>query len=336
MPTVLEQLRFCAKYPFTREAKEQAKNINLNDISYETVEQAHDYIEGLLKADAAFFRGKLGDINNSGENYLKREMMLFPLSKIIGGLAEGSVKRDYAGAEARKTHYFLQFEEDVGKIAAEFFHLEQNKIPFYEFLKYAPKGEEMKLVNSELSGGSVSVDGEALLKLIPQYVFRNIMETKIEKKSVPKIFIFFADELKRTKSKLGFDAADLKDFGKADILFFPPCVRKIVADLKSGEKVGHIPRFVLSTFFANANVPIDEAIKYFQSQPNFNEKKTRYYLEHSYGLKGGTKYSVPACVKMNSYGVCVRDSTCLWRHPLEYYSRKKGAVKKSADIKQGK
>jgi len=101
-------------------------------------------------------------------------------------------------------------------------------------------------------------------------------------------------------------------------------MRKIYRDLQSEEKVGHIPRFVFSTFLGGIKMPLDEAVGLFKNQSNFNEKKTRYYLEHSYGLKSNkTRYSVPACSKMESYGVCYKDSTCRWKHPMSYYAKVK-------------
>ena len=87
--------------------------------------------------------------------------------------------------------------------------------------------------------------------------------------------------------------------------------------------MAHQPRFVLATFLSSINMPVDKAVDLFREQPNFNEKKTRYYLEHALGNKGGTKYSAPACSKIESYGLCYKDATCRWKHPVTYYKKKK-------------
>lgn len=338
MPTELDKLRFCAKYPFTEEARKYLQNVNLNEISYDKVQYAYDYIVELTtKANDEFFKKQFTEIGRSQKEFLINEIMLYPISKIVAGIMGGSLKYKYAKTVAKKTYQFLQLEKETEstKIAKELFLFDGNKMHFTEFLKYSLNDEELKLAYFELSDGFVLLDDKTIRKLISQYAFRKAMED-IDKKKIPKEIIAYVEKIKTCTPIAAFNTKEIGEFGAEDTQFFPPCIRKILAELKSGEKVGHIPRFVLSTFFANANMPIEEATKYFQSQPNFNEKKTRYYLEHSYGLKGGTKYSVPACAKVSSYGLCARDTTCVWRHPLEYYSRKKGAVKKAVDVKQVK
>jgi DNA primase large subunit len=197
-------------------------------------------------------------------------------------------------------------------------------VPFQEYLNNMPEEKEYALVNLEIENGRIRLDKEKLAKLVSQYLYQSIVTAKIDKRDIKnKMFLYFVDEIKKDRRY-----AVPEDLGKVEFEAFPPCMRKIYHELQSEEKVSHMPRFVFSTFLASIKMPIEEAISLFKNQSNFNEKKTRYYLEHSYGLKSSkVKYSVPTCSKMDSYGVCYRDQTCKWNHPMTYYAKTKKARK---------
>jgi len=325
----LEDLRFCAKYPFTKEAKEYIGFLKLNldnvddaVLDYSSKRIADSYIDPMK-----YTREKLTQLQLSKEPYLVNEIISYPISKIIASLSESIIlKKKFAKAEAQKVHRFLQ-SEDIGTIeaiAGQFFRIEREKdhflVPFSEYLAYPSEEKQYSVVNLELDNGRVRLDKEMLAKLVSQYVYRSIMDTKVDKRDIKnKMFIFFADELKKDKKY-----TIPEDLGRVEFEAFPPCMRKIYQDLQNEPNVGHIPRFVFSTFLASIKMPIEEAITLFKNQTNFNENKTRYYLEHSYGLRSNkTKYSVPACSKMESYGVCYRDNACRWNHPMSYYAKTK-------------
>lgn len=325
----LEDLRFCAKYPFTKEAKEYLDflKINLDTLDDSMIEAGATRVTDSLGDSSKYARDRLEQISKAKEPYLMNELISYPVSKILVSLTEDrSLKKKFATAEAQKVYLFLQFEDDetLYGIAKQFFKVQKEKgaflVPFQEYLNNMPPEKEYALVNVEIDKGKVLLDKEKLAKLISQYVYNGILNTKIDKKDVKnKMFLFFVDELKKDRRY-----AIPEDLGKVEFEAFPPCMRKIYHDLQSEEKVGHMPRFVFSTFLAAIKMPIEEAINLFKNQPNFSEKKTRYYLEHSYGLKSSkTKYSVPACSKMESYGVCYRDDSCRWSHPMTYYAKMK-------------
>ena len=57
--------------------------------------------------------------------------------------------------------------------------------------------------------------------------------------------------------------------------------------------------------------PIDEIVMMYQNAPDFNEKITRYQVEHLAGLKGSrTKYSVPSCEKLLNENLCFATEEC--------------------------
>lgn len=104
---------------------------------------------------------------------------------------------------------------------------------------------------------------------------------------------------------------------------YPPCVRSLLKRLESGENLPHSARFFLATFMVNAGVPIDDVVAAFSRSPDFNERITRYQVEHIAGIKGGKRYSVPSCSKLEAQGLCARDETCNdIRSPMSYPGRR--------------
>ena len=58
----------------------------------------------------------------------------------------------------------------------------------------------------------------------------------------------------------------------------------------------------------------------FRNMPDFNEKITRYQVEHLAGLRGsGKRYRTYSCEKMKSLGLCKAD--CGTRSPIQAYYR---------------
>jgi len=325
----LEDLRFCARYPFTKEAKGYLDflKLDLDGLDDDLLEYSSKRVTDSLSDVHKYVREKFEQIKLAREPYLMKEIVSFPVSKVLVALTEDMlVKKKFARAESQRAYHFLQFEDDktLEGIAKQLFTFKKDGkaflIKFNEYLTYPAEDKDYSLVNLELDEGMIKLDKEKLAKLISQYVYHTTLRTKVDKRDIKnKMFFFFTEELKKDKRYVVPE-----ELGAVEMEAFPPCMRKIYRDLQSEDKVGHIPRFVFSTFLGGIKMPIEEAIALFKEQANFNEGKTRYYLEHSYGLKSNrTKYSVPACAKMESYGICYKDNTCRWKHPMTYYAKMK-------------
>ena len=101
---------------------------------------------------------------------------------------------------------------------------------------------------------------------------------------------------------------------------FPPCIREILLAARRGEHLSHHQRFALATFLLNIGAEIDYVVDVFRSMPDFNERITRYQVEHLAGLRGsGKKYRVYSCEKMRSLGLCKAE--CGTRTPVQAYYR---------------
>ncbi|BEP17679.1 DNA primase regulatory subunit PriL [Pyrofollis japonicus] len=99
---------------------------------------------------------------------------------------------------------------------------------------------------------------------------------------------------------------------------FPPCISDLVERARRGENLSHHERFALATFMLNIGADIETVVDLFRNMPDFNEKITRYQVEHLAGLRGsGKKYLVYSCEKMKTLGICKAE--CGTRSPLQAY-----------------
>jgi DNA primase large subunit len=72
-------------------------------------------------------------------------------------------------------------------------------------------------------------------------------------------------------------------------------------------------------------MPIENVIELFKNFSDFNERMTRYQVEHIAGERGSrTRYIPPKCDTLKTHGVCANPDTLCQkiRHPLSYYKKK--------------
>ena len=312
-----------AKYPFSDEAREHIQKLNIE------FGNIHDELDYALNRVRLLLDGEMK--GNSRESLSEADIISFPLAKIIVSLAEDPyLLRQYARAESRRAENLLSADtgENLERLASSFIGYEK-KGGFYviglaEYLNAIPENEESKLVNQKTEGGKVYLTPGALIGLVAEKLYRSILETRAKKKDFPRHFLAASGELREYKRTI----EEIK--GPVEFAAFPPCMRKIYQDLQTQPNVGHNARFVFSTFLGNINMGIEKALALFSKQENFNEKIARYHLEHAYGIRSGTKYSVPSCQKMAAYGLCYKDSTCKWPSPIFYYKNVSARQRRNA------
>ena len=115
----------------------------------------------------------------------------------------------------------------------------------------------------------------------------------------------------------------------------PPCVASLLEALRRGENLPHSARFALAAFMCSyllaMGKPVEEAVaeiaEMFKTAPDYDEKITRYQVEHICGLRGGMKrYTPPSCEWMRTNDLCV--ANCGVTHPMQYVYKKRKVVKK--------
>lgn len=321
-----KELEFSVKYPFSSATKSLAKWINFDfeNPDPRLLERAK---ERVIKGIESGCTTAMANTHN--EKILISEILSYPLAKIIVAKTKDKfLISKYAEAESRAFKNYLMHEssDNIGMLAQDFgFSIHDETIPFTDYLQYLPRDEKFKLVNAPLRDGKVRVSIDAITNLLPEKLKSQLEKDLSKPLDAPHLFETYASEVvKEVNRDKAFRTTE--NFGKVDVESFPPCIKALIADAQSGEPMAHQPRFILAAFLINIGMPIDQITELFSNTPNFNEKKTRYYIEYGMGKRGsGTKYSPPSCEKMVFYGLCrSKDALCSRvKHPLSYYSWKK-------------
>jgi DNA primase large subunit len=183
--------------------------------------------------------------------------------------------------------------------------------------------------------GRVFLDRETFIRVLEEAVYQYILKTfdSVEPVGIDSGLL---NESRRILEELGLTAGgqNLEEHPKeVREGAFPPCVKKVVERLRSGENISHPERFLLATFLINIGVDIDSIVDLFRNVPDFNERITRYQVEHLAGLRGGKKKYLPyGCDKLKSLGICPITDKCLGDNPLAvYYKNLKGALKEGSN-----
>ncbi|MCD6522387.1 MAG: DNA primase large subunit PriL [Candidatus Diapherotrites archaeon] len=321
-----EELQFCVKYPYSSRTKEIVRwlNFDLESLDPQVLERA------LQRAKEGIEIGVINpEVASRSQKILLVEILSYPVAKIIVSLTKDNyLINRYAHAEANTARRFLYRDDNgvVDGIATDVgINMHNRSVFFVDYLNNIPLQEQFKLVNAPLDKGRVTLTRESEIEMIAEVLRNNIIRDLKKRYDIPSIYSTYAKELKQGVSAEKAVISD-EDLGPVDASLFPPCIKALLSRARAGENMAHQPRFVLATFLTSINMPIDQIISVFRNMPNFNEKKTRYYIEYSAGKRGsGVKYSPPACEKMKYYGLCVNpDALCSKvKHPLSYYAAKK-------------
>ncbi len=249
----------------------------------------------------------------------KRMVLAYLFSKIAVSNLNEAMRQKFAVREARRYREMLESEStSFLKVLTSDFGINAKavndifKVDVVDYLKGAVKikAEEWKLINRRLKDGFVFLSKREFVRLLEEYLRDRLSE---------RIGIRM-DLGVRIEAK--FEEIDVRDIGiKAEC--YPPCMKKILSDLRNGLNVPHSARFAIATFLLNIGMSVDEVVEIFRTAPDFDEEKTRYQVEHIAGQRGkGQEYICPSCETMKSYGNCYADESCSKiNHPIRYYIR---------------
>ena len=312
-----------AKYPFLKEAAEYVKEI---------VERAEKRLQEAILFATITGQSRKEDI----------EILSFPIAVLMAAATKDSlIRRRYALAEAKRTYNLLKREpkEKLIKIAENFgWKIQQAdsekqpyqfKIHFTDYLRNTGglREKKWKLVNRLVEKGNVYLTQNETARLLAEEVRRHI-ESKTDIKELPELPENITEKIESIKN-LAFSKREkikLEEIPKEiDIEAFPPCIKALYNMLSSGRHLSHIGRFTLTSFLVNIGMPTESIIDLFRNLADFNERLTRYQVEHIAGERGSrTRYTPPKCETLKTHGVCQNpDELCRKiRHPLTYYMRK--------------
>lgn len=339
-----------AKYPFLPEATEEVKRLNfvkIEDIlkpEYATIlERAKERISEALVSNPP-------EVSYDPHKHdAGIEILSFPAAiAIASATASDYIRRRFALAEARRVYNLLRVEEEgkIIEVAKRFgwrIRLAGVKIGlekfdfalhFADYLRSAASlfhEKDWKLVNRPVMRGEVYLSKQDVARLLQEEV-RRYIESKIDPKMRPRLpekIVECADSLKRVHAeRIKEEPLAIEGLPPSDVEgnFFPPCIRVLYEAALSGRHIPHVGRFTLTSFLLNIGMDPNLVVDLFRKFADFNERMTRYQVEHIAGQRGsGTKYTPPKCDTLQTHGLCPgMDELCRKvRHPLTYYLRKK-------------
>ncbi len=327
-----------AKYPFLKETAEHMKKLNLkieellNPEMGQILNRAEERVENAISSVS---------VGEKRENYV--EIPSFPVAIMLAIATKNSfIKKRYALSEAKQAFNDMRSEtrEKIMAIAVDFgWRIEPNRnpeVPFEFAVNFADylrntvhlRDAKWKLINRILVNGQVYLNQKDVARLLQEEV-RSRIEKRLEATELPsfpeKITEMAERLLALAKERIGQD--EMEGFPKTvSQSAFPPCIVALQEEVAKGHHLSHVGRFALTSFLVSIGMPSEKVAELFKSFSDYNERLTRYQIEHIAGERGSrTRYTPPNCETLQTHGVCVRvdDPLCRGsRNPLVYYKRK--------------
>jgi DNA primase large subunit len=327
-----------AKYPFLKETAEYVRKLDfkIEDLASpefaKVLERAEERVEEAILDTLVSRKLRNEDV----------EILSFPVAIMLTVATQNTfIQKRYALAEAKQTYEDLKTEpkDKLQTIAQNFnWTLEPTPTPqppyeftlhFTGYLKNTThlRESKWKLVNRPLDQGKVYLTRNETARLLSEEARRHVEKRQGDKDlpALPQEILALAEKVKKLSTeKIG--ESEMGGFPKVVVqTAFPPCVNALYQAFSSGRHLSHIGRFTLTSFLVNIGMPTETVIDLFKSFSDYNERMTRYQVEHIAGDKGSrTRYTPPSCDTLRTHNVCTNpDELCRRiRHPLGYYRRK--------------
>jgi DNA primase large subunit len=326
-----------AKYPFLQEASAYIQESKFDFAEFDRPEMIHIINRAVEKLENEL-KGKI--YSNLDEYEI--EIMTFLVSLLlIKSIGLEEVSKKCSLFEAMRVERFLSTDLSierssqkkkllVQKIFQDLFDINIDvdstssicKLSVPDYLLRASKmyEQEWKLINRSVKDGYVYLDTDEAVRLIRNEL-SNLIYTRIKNMKIYEVPIIIkskADELRKKYSGRYVYRNQFK------ILEYPPCIKHAMEIINKGENLPHSARFMLATYMLAIGKTEEEVIEIFKNSPDYNEKITRYQVEHLAGKKGShIKYSVPSCDRLRSEDLCFAVKECEnLINPIQFGRRK--------------
>lgn len=332
-----------AKYPFLKETARYISPLELQIDDLASPGMAFVLKRAEERVTLAITSLRIRDLDKNIKD-MDTEILSFPIALLLVTATDNSlIKKRYALAEAKQASVELTNEpkEKILKIAHDFnwkltlTPIENSDISsefilhFTDYLKNTSHlhDRKWKLTNSILANGCIYLNKQDIVRLLQEEIRKRI-EKRLESAKLdryPAEITMIAEKLKALAAER-IGQTETTEFPKVIVQeAFPPCINALYADAASSHHLSHIGRFTLTSFLVNIGMSAESVNELFKSFSDYNERLTRYQIEHIAGERGsGTRYTPPQCSVLQTHGVCKnRDDLCRRiYHPLAYYKRK--------------
>jgi DNA primase large subunit len=364
-PTCTNDPGFIIKYPFTREGMAKYTALTsktpLTDLpntqeGKQLLEKARDMLKEVLTRGSVPARALDGGDGDS-------ELLVHYLAVVLTAGLDKALWRRVADAMSKRFSSLLEEEGlDCIMYIAWGFGIEAVPIDalgfggglglaydvgvrVWSYLRFAPRNDpNWKLVNRFLTRGWVLLTRRELVRLVEEAVEARVMslvEDYSKRVDVVRALANAVGGLGVQKSLVTSVTTTTGAVGitvkRRRVGGVPPCMGAIIGEVKSGGNPSHQARFALAAFMLRRCVDegrdvhdcVEEVVDLFRTVADFDEKVTRYQVEHIAGLRGGRKvYMPPSCEEMNSLGLCPTNLGCGVKNPLAFGLRGGGSGKR--------
>ncbi len=206
------------------------------------------------------------------------------------------------------------------------------RIGMADFIEICPKitGSRWRLANTQISDGKITLYNEQKYSSSAKVarLLRERIKHHIEQEALQKmqnidmdLALRLAEPVGMVRNLMASKASEAITLVGAEESDWPPCMRKIIADLANGVNVNHFGRLFLASISATLALPEESCIGFFRGAPDFSEATTTYQVNHVYN----GAYTPASCGKLKVNHNCPvlpgDDRLCdiSWMdHPLKY------------------
>jgi DNA primase large subunit len=317
-----------AKYPFLNEASEYIRETHFEIDEFNRPEMKYILDRAVEKIEAEIIHGMTFEKLDKYEIEILTFLVTLMIIKFIG---IESILKKHSLFEAMRAEKFLKDdlkkEKDeqkrrllLFKIFEELFKLNVDidpkdnrlfKVRVADYLMRASHfhEQEWKLINRLVHEGYVYLDADETVRLIrtelSSLIYDRIKSMAIPTSTIPAAIKVKVQELrdKVTPNYAYRMHNEVKDY--------PPCIKHALELMDKSENLPHSARLMLATYMLAIGKSVDDIVVLFHNAPDYNEKITRYQIEHLAGFRGShTKYSVPSCEKLRIENLCFATKDC--------------------------
>jgi DNA primase large subunit len=231
---------------------------------------------------------------------------------ILGAMRNRFLTSKFAVAISKSARRSMNYDdsENVKKLIAEFGIRVRadGRVFIVDYLRFSPKDPHYSLFNRTFSNGWVQASEDEKKRLVEEAVRKHVENIPIVKnpsEQIKGIMARIDKELPKTEKKIMIKPGE-----------YPPCIVHLLEEIRKHHNLPHHARWFLAVYLIEAGLKDDAIVAIYSNLPDFEEKKTRYQIEHA--RKRG--YSIPSCATIASYGICTTE--CKVGSPVNWRRRR--------------